>query len=89
MRIVVAAAVVALSLLGCTDDSASGELDGRSVRVESELRGGCAMTPDGCPDPVVIEDVATVSEETTFCLTAADDSLAGVPELRWLHEQGH
>ncbi len=94
--------------------------------------------PDGCPDPMVVEDVAAVSEEAAagllaadlgalervdpgelgcgdaavdgvglhatvrrtagpnlpafveanFCLPAADDGLAGVPELRWLYEQG-
>ena len=136
-QVLAAAAVAAFALVGCGGDPAATEADERTVRVEFELRGGCGMTPDGCPDPRVIEDVADINaqaatallaadldplrrvdpgelgcgdaavdgvglhvtvhrtlgehlpafEEATLCLTAADDTLTGVPELRRLYGQ--
>lgn len=135
MLVVVGLAAALLG--GCATADSATPTEGRTVSVTFEVRGGCAMTPDGCPDPVTVEDVAAVSEEAaagllaadldalrrvdpgelgcgdeavdgvglhatvrrtlgehlpafeeaTFCLTAADDSLGGVPELVWLYEQ--
>lgn len=137
MRMPIVASLAALLLAGCAAADSAAATEGRTVSVTFEVRGGCAMTPDGCPAPVEVDDVAEVSEEAaagllaadldalrrvdpgelgcgdaavdgvglhatvrrtlgehlpafeeaTFCLSAADDSLAGVPELAWLYTQ--
>jgi hypothetical protein len=88
--------ILAISLLGCSDDGGSGGSGGSSSAVGAVFEQICDlqrdMDPEGCPDDWAadIDDqvmfcngIATVFLDTPECLEKAEAYLACAPEREW------